>query len=287
MKPLLENLHQDQVQQSFIAYKLQLRQFEFKWHYHPEYELTWIIRGSGKRMVGDSYESFTAGDLVLLGPSLPHTWVSDTQTSGILRSVVIQFSEKFIADFFKYPECAGVEKLLARSGRGLKFDLDQIATVTPMIAALPDQNGLQRIFQLLQILNMLSEKKAHTLASTYYQPVKHKAYEGRINSVCGYLQAHSAEKITVSKMAATIHLSNSAFCKFFKVAVGKTFSDYVNELRIGQACQMLSETDKPVAEVASQTGFESLTYFNRVFLAKKKMRPTDFRKINEERYKEA
>ena len=78
--------------------------------------------------------------------------------------------------------------------------------------------------------------------------------------------------------------SNSAFCKFFKVAMGKTFSDYVNELRVAHACQILTETDKPIAEVALRAGFESLTYFNRVFLAKKKMRPTDFRKINANRY---
>jgi AraC-like DNA-binding protein len=139
--------------------------------------------------------------------------------------------------------------------------------------------GVDKITGLLHILNELSKLNAVPLVSSFYQPMKGKENEHRINKVCKYIQKHAAEQLTIHKAAALIHLTPGAFCKFFKRITGKTFSDYVNDIRIANVCSELMATDKQVAEIAYSNGFETLTYFNRVFLRKKMMRPVDYRKL--------
>jgi hypothetical protein len=117
------------------------------------------------------------------------------------------------------------------------------------------------------------------LASSFYQPLRGKENEKRINKVCQYIQKHASEPMNIQKAAALIHLSPSAFCKFFKRITGKTFSDYVNDIRIANVCSQLLATDKQVAEIAYGNGFETLTYFNRIFLKKTNMRPSIYRKM--------
>ncbi len=265
-----------------MAYHLALPRFEFKWHYHPEYELTLILNGVGKRIVGDNHEDFYEGDLVLLGDSLPHTWISNSQIVGLVDAIVIQFSEKFIAGFLLNPEFEHIRKLLQRSVLGLHYSSHDQPELIKQIRQLPEKDDFDRALSLLRILNDLSQQKATTLASLFFQTNKAKAYETRINTVCRYLQDHFADNVSLQQAAELVSLSESAFCRFFKKATGKTFSDYVNELRVGHACHLLTTSDKPVAEIALHSGFETLTYFNRIFLQKKKMRPKDFRRMNNE-----
>ena len=153
------------------------------------------------------------------------------------------------------------------------------AAAREQIKLLPEKSGVEKITGLLHILNELSALQSVSLASSFYQPLKGKENENRINKVCQYVQKHAAEPLTIHKAAALIHLSPGAFCKFFKRITGKTFSDYVNDIRIANVCSQLMATDKQVAEIAYGNGFETLTYFNRVFLRKKKMRPGSYRKI--------
>jgi len=257
MKASFEDIQSKKKDQSFLAYSFSTKQFKFKWHYHPEYELTLITRGSGKRFVGDSYQDFTSGDLVLIGTNLPHTWVSEVVDSRLSSAVVIQFSWNLI--------------------ESLHFSTKQADGLVTKISKLTEKRGVERISYLLMVLSELAERKAAFLSSAKFEPAIGDKNEKRINTVCEYIQKNSTKKFTLGQIAQLIYLSESAFCKFFKRLTGKTFSDYVNEVRIGHACQMLVETDKPIAEVAWETGFESLTYFNRVFLKKKKMRPKEFR----------
>jgi len=279
LKAAYEDIDSKKGDASFLAYELVVPFFPFKWHYHPEYELTLIVKGSGKRMVGDSHMNFEAGDLVLIGPDMPHTWVSDDQRKRNRSSaIVIQFSEHFIGSLTQPVELAAISRLLADSTDGLSFPQQFTKKVREQVQALPSRKGVEKVTGLLTILDQLATQRKTRLASPYYTGVKGKENENRLNKICRYLQRHASEKLTVSSVAALIHLSDSAFCKFFKRATGKTFSDYVNEVRIGFACQQLSESDKPVAGIAYECGFESLTYFNRVFLRKKGVTPRQFRK---------
>jgi AraC-like DNA-binding protein len=274
MKPHFEDIGGKRGGNSYVAYRYTTSGFPFLWHYHPEYELTLILEGAGERMVGDSHEYFFPGDLVLLGPGLPHTWVSKVSSAA----VVVQFAESFIAPIVQFSECDRIRHLLGRSSQGLAFPAGGLGLVSA-IERLPAARGVGRITQLLEVLQGLAASRVtvRALASPYFQPAGEKT-EGRIGKVFQYIHRHSAEAVSLSKVAALINLSESAFCKFFKRATGKTFSDYLSDIRIGHACHLLSESDDTISEIAYRSGFESLTYFNRVFLRKKGVRPRDFRK---------
>lgn len=278
MKATYENVESRKGNTSFVAYHSIVPYFEFKWHYHPEYELTLITKGSGKRLVGDSYENFSEGDLVLLGSGLPHTWASERVEKGKVSAVVIQFSEIFIKSFVQHPEFADVAKLLAGASTGLHFTKENSREMIRKIEKLPSKESVARITGLLSILQLLAQQDSKPLASAFFTSAKGKENEERINKVCRYIQEHSGESISVEKAATLVHLSSSAFCKFFKRVTGKTFSDYVNDIRIGNACHLLTESDKTINAIAFESGFESLTYFNRTFLKKKKSTPGMFRK---------
>lgn len=275
MKALYEDIASKRGNESFLAYSFKVPAFEFKWHYHPEYELTLITKGNGKRLVGDSYESFDVGDLVLLGPDLPHTWSSEAINKQQVSAIVIQFSEDFISSFLTLTEFSKVSGLLSASSRGLFFP--KALTIYRSLEELPELTGVEKVAALMNILQKLTQQKCIKLSSEYFNPVKGEETETRINKVCRYIQKNASKDLTLDQVAALIHLSRSAFSKFFKRATGKTFSDYVNDIRIGNACHLLTESDKAISEIAYDTGFESLTYFNRVFLRKKNLTPRSFR----------
>ena len=275
MKALYEDIASKKGNESFLAYAFEVPFFEFKWHYHPEYELTLITKGKGKRLVGDSYENFESGDLVLLGSDLPHTWSSDKVKNQKVSAVVVQFSADFIHRFLTLTEFDKISGMLAASDRGLFFR--DAENVHEALEGLTKLSGVEKITSLLDMLQKLTAQPCEKLSSEYFNAIKGEETENRINKVCQYIQKNASNDITLEQVAALIHLSRSAFSKFFKRATGKTFSGYVNDIRIGNACYLLTESDKAINEIAYETGFESLTYFNRVFLKKKEITPRDFR----------
>jgi AraC-like DNA-binding protein len=279
MKPSFEEISSRRGEQAFLAYEYTTTSFPFNWHYHPEYELTYILAGTGERLVGDNNESFGAGDLVLMGSDLPHTWSSSKKSRGKSAAIVIQFAQDFLDAFLRYSEFKRVDKLLVQSKQGVHFNIKTNKVIIDKIKSLPHLIGVERVSGLLEILNLLANVKTRVLSSAYYHKVKGKENENRINTVCSYIKKHFTTALPIQSAADTIGLSLTAFCKFFKRAVGKTFSDYVNDIRIGYACELLSESDKPIATICYESGFENISYFNRVFLEKKKMRPNEYRKL--------
>ncbi|MCX8472500.1 MAG: AraC family transcriptional regulator [Sediminibacterium sp.] len=279
MKPKIEQLLQKNEHLSFLCYEVNVPSFDFFWHYHPEYELTYIQNGYGKRLVGDSYENFKAGDLVLLGPHLPHTWITEKGKKETCRAIVIQFTRAFVEQLFLFPEMNSFEKLFAKTDRGLQFKTAENDDCVLLLQQMIKRNNISRFSLLLQLLELLMNKKSTSIASAKYKLLKGNEDQLRINKVFQYVQKEFKEGVSLNQAAGIIHLSESAFCKFFKKASGKTFSDYTNEIRIAYSCQLLLETDKPINEIAYECGFESLTYFNRIFLRKKKMKPRIYRKM--------
>lgn len=279
MKAILEDLSADNHINSFRINQYTTSNFEYKWHYHPEFELTLIESGVGDRFIGDSFESFQKGDLVLIGPDLPHTWMSDKVKSVVSAAVVIQFSNHFIERFLELNEFNKLKNTLEKSTQGLYFPSPPLEIISKM-ETINQKEGISRICVLLEIFEILAELPYQVLASPFFQPIKNEENELRINTVCQYMLKNSSTNISLKSVAELIHLSESAFCKFFKKMTGKTYSDYLNEIRIGKACTLLTSSDKTIAEIGFQTGFESITYFNRIFLRKKKRTPSEFRKMS-------
>lgn len=274
MKPVLETIA---IENAIHAFSFEMPFFEFKWHYHPEYELTLIVKGNGMRLVGDSYLPFQAGDLVLLGSEIPHTWESDANSHENVAAVVIQFSEDFIANFMNSEAFYKIKKLLQTSVRGLFFPIPLEKKFEHQMMNIAREKGVKQVTALLNVLNDLAYDNYETLASPFYSPKNSKENETRINTVFNYIKQNAASTILLEQAAASVHLTTGAFCKFFKRMTGKTFSDYVNEIRIGNACNLMVHTDKTIAQIAIESGFENQTYFNRIFLKKKNCTPKQFR----------
>jgi AraC-like DNA-binding protein len=238
--------------------------------------LTYIVKGNGYRIVGNSHEPFAAGDLVLLGSNLPHTWHSKAEDSSPSEAIVIQFSKAFIAPFLTLNETKPIEALLVAAKKGLHFEADPALVLA--LRNMVESQALESVLDLLRILNILTSKKYTTLASTEFHNVSSKTFELRINKVCTHLQKHFAAPITLTQIAELVHMSESNFCKFFKKATGATFSDYLNELRVNEACHLLLATEDKISKIAHDCGFDSLSYFNRVFLKKMKATPSVYRR---------
>jgi YesN/AraC family two-component response regulator len=278
MRAKLQNLQELHLGKSFVSYELKIPRFDFFWHFHPEYELTYIVKGRGKRLVGDSIESFREGDFVLIGSNIPHVWVSDEKRKQPCHAIVLQFSEAFVKAILALPELQELNNMIKLSSRGLKINYSGSSGLLNELTDLVQSTNTKAITDFLSLLQNISTQKTKVLTSASYQPSSLQQTT-RINKVLNYLQKHFTSSISLTKAASEIHLSESAFCKYFKRSMGKTFSDYVNDLRIAHAMMLLLETDKNIQSIAYESGFENISYFNRVFLKKNKCRPSAFRKI--------
>jgi AraC-like DNA-binding protein len=264
---------------SFVAFERSDPSFPFVWHYHPEYELTLIVESCGQRFVGDAVANYTSGDLVLLGPGLPHTWRSETQGSGGReknRAIVVQFRSEFLGkEFFALPEMSAVSQLFSRASCGLAFGSTRTgkevgATMTGMVALTP----VRQLLTLLSILtDLANEAGAQRLSTGRVTAACRAADQQRIETICGYLDHHLGDEIDYPRLAQEVHMDLASLCRFFKRATGRTMTTYVNELRVAAATRLLQETDFSVLEVGLRAGFGNYSNFNRQFKKMKGFRP--------------
>lgn len=272
-------------EQSFAYRVFGWTTFPFKWHFHPEIELTLIRSGHGQRFVGDDIDTFSAGDLVLLGRDLPHTWMSSAdlpKRRNACQSVVIQFRDDcFGKGFFSaLPELARVQGLLRRAGRGLCFDgpiRDQVATT---MIAMQSAAPFDRMTMLLQSLDALAQAPAEavrTLSSEGFRPQTTHFGRHGIGTVLAYLNRQYTEAVRLETVADMAHLSPSAFSRFFQRSTGKSFTDYLTELRVGRACELMIGTDRKISAIGYESGFNNLSNFNRQFLKVKRLTPRAYR----------
>jgi AraC-like DNA-binding protein len=266
---------------SFICRRIEGARFEAPYHYHPELELTCILRSSGHRFVGDSVEPFGSGDLVLLGPNLPHVWLNPP-TCRQAQTVFAQFLPDFLgAKFFDLPEFHAVRRLVQRSARGLVFSASTRKKVSAMLETLAELSDTPRLLALLNVLVVLaSDRAARPLCSPRYAP-SHDASSGeKINAVYRHLAGNFRETIFQADVARRVGLSPAAFSRFFRRATGRGFTETLNDIRLGHACEMLRETDRTVAEICYECGFENLANFNRQFRRRHTLSPREWRRFN-------
>jgi AraC-like DNA-binding protein len=265
---------------SFICRRRTDPRFGFYWHVHPEIELTLIVRSRGRRFVGDSIEPYEDGDLVLLGPNLPHTWDSDPRRKGPHDAVFCQFSESFLGpEFLRAPEMAGARRLLARSAQGLRFTGRTQKAVVRRMDGMERLQGLSRLAALLDVLHLLAaSREVRPLSSRKFATSARQGDVDRIDRVCRLLNDRCTGKISLAEAAAAAHLSIPAFSRFFRRRTGRTLVAYLNELRTGLACRELIETDRSISDIAFDSGFNNLSNFNRKFLELKRMSPREFRR---------
>jgi AraC-like DNA-binding protein/quercetin dioxygenase-like cupin family protein len=248
---------------SFLVRRFSFEYFNAPLHYHPEYELTYILNGYGKRFVGDSVEDFESGDLVLVGSNLPHFWRSDSdfyeQKGLISEAIVIQFSVEFVERIIKnLPELQNIYGLLKKSEVGLKFSHNDL-----IVSQLEELALSKNIIQLLLILNDLSQNPYQNLSIENIKP--DEAENERMKRILEFTLEHFTEEISIQQIAAIAHLTVPSFCRYFKHRTRKTYIDYLNELRVSHARKLLINSELSISQVGFESGFQNLSHFHRVF----------------------
>jgi AraC-like DNA-binding protein len=269
---------------SLGVFRYERPRFERGWHYHPEAELTLILESSGTRLVGDHIGDFAPGDLVLLGPNLPHVWRTDrppTRGGGRARSIYVHFHAEWFTQITLLPELDDVRKLLARAGRGLWFGGASRDEAARRIEALHGCHGLRRLTAFWELLQILAEAQMVVpLSSVGFAPVLDEAAGARIRRVHQYVYEHFRTGIVHADLARAAGMSPSALSKFFRRTTGRTITEFITEVRVGEAARCLIDTDDYVSEIAFAAGFESLAHFNSVFRRLKQMNPSRFRELH-------
>lgn len=268
---------------SFLARDIRLGRFPFLWHYHPEVELTVIVRGSGMRFVGDSIAVFHAGDVCLLGADCPHSWRSSDDSKPGAHALVLQFDPNQIgAALFDTPEMRSVRALLQRARRGLSASGSTARQVASLVQDLISEKpgSTTRLLGLFTALARFADggDEVQELSSGV-RPMD-TATQARLGGLFAYL--HEAQgRIDQRSAARHLSMTPAAFSRYFHRAVGRTFAAYRNDLRIGIACHQLLGSDRTITAIAQAAGFGNLSNFNRRFKIAKGMTPRAFRRLGQ------
>jgi len=262
----------------------QFNEFTAPYHYHPEYELTLIVRGRGNRYVGTHMELYADGDLVLLGPNLPHCWKNEPvqQEEPPVASVVIQFAPDFLGqNFLGKPELTTISHLLQQSAQGIRFSGNTAIHIGDQMQELAKENdSFKRLIGLLEILQQLAfSKEQHLLDQQGNSTRPSGTKAARINTVLGYIIDNYKNEIILDQAAARVNMTTNAFCKYYKKTTGKTFIETVTDYRINYAIQQLLYSDKPISDICFDNGFGDLSHFYKVFKRKMKLSPLKYRKL--------
>jgi len=269
--------------QSFLVRNFDQWEFDSPYHFHPEYELTFITKGNGKRYVGTHMEDFSAGDLVLLGPNLPHCWklANLEQMQYEAGAIVIQFNADFLGtDFFERPELQLISKLFKKSVNGISFKGNtQININKSLTGLISDDNNFKKMMKLLDVLQQLAISNEFTLLDPNQSIGERSiAEQERINPVFAYLVENFRKPVSLDKAAAIANMTTNAFCKYFKKITRKTFMETIIEYRLNYAMQQLVQTDKPISDISFESGFGDVSHFYKMFKLKMGLSPLNYRK---------
>ncbi|MEI6714827.1 MAG: AraC family transcriptional regulator [Verrucomicrobiota bacterium] len=249
------------------------------WHFHPELEIILARKSGGHRIVGDNITSLQKGDLVLLGSDLPHVWVHD-QNAGSVDAIVVQFLPNFAGqELHDRADFKCVRELFKRAQSGLQIHGATREKVAACLDKFPGYSPIQRVAELLGILHDLTTTKefSRLCARGYVSQIDERDHD-RVHRVMRYIHSRLNKTITRRQVAEVAALSESAFSRFFHTCTGRTLPAYLNEIRLGRAARLLTETTLRVSDIASDCGFSNLSNFNRLFLKWKNMTPLTFRR---------
>jgi len=258
--------------------KIPAEEYSWQYHYHPEYELVCVLAGDGTRQVGNHASNYSNGDLVLMGPDLPHSGFG-LNTRGMIEQVVVQFKkEVFGPSLLLRPEMKQISQLLDRSMYGISFGEATKEKVLKKMVKLLKLPPFDRFIEFTGILQSLATCSEYTLLNSQVTlPTTIRKVHVRLQNIFNYVEQNFQEEINIKKVAAIAHLTVPAFCNYFKKIMNITFTDFINQYRIEQACILLQQ-EKSIGEVCFECGFNNVPYFNKVFKNIVKKTPSEFKK---------
>ncbi|WP_140484834.1 AraC family transcriptional regulator [Flavobacterium sp. GSA192] len=265
---------------SFNTTLFEGKEFIASWHFHPQYELTYILGSSGIRYVGDNMGNFEYGDLVLVGSNLPHCWKTIGEQKEEVRCIIVQWDEEMLEDWLEKKEFQHIKQLLALASRGIRFDFETALKVESKLLNLIDLPPFERLLSFLQILQELAVNGSHHfLAGEGFTTNLTIKESERVNLIYNYVKEYYNQQISLDDVSKKIAMNKESFCRFFKKTFRKSFFEFINEYKISMATKMLINTDLTASEIGYEVGYNNLSFFNRQFNKFVKMSPSKYRKM--------
>ncbi len=283
MQAVLERLPLN-AEESFVVKFFDYHYYPTPWHFHPEYELVLVTESTGKRFIGDNIQDFKPGNLALIGSNLPHLYRNDFhyyEPKNKLRakSIVVHFLEhSFGENFLTIPETHNIKRMLMKSLRGMDILGKTNSSVSKKMHQLCELHGFSRWLLLLDILNELSSTRDFRYISNERVEGQNETETHRINLIFDFVLNNYHTEIRVEEAAAMVNLAVNSFSRFFSQRTRKTFTQFVNEVRLGQACKLLIANKMNISEICFACGFNNLSNFNRQFKRVYSVNPLEYRK---------
>ncbi len=248
-------------------------------HSHKNFEVNFMVNARGKRFVGGNISDYGEGDLVLLGPDLPHCWIIDNKEEKP-TALTIHFHEEFYdSGFFNAPELNSIQNLLDKSKYGIVFKNYTPAMLEKMLRELMDLTGFNAMVQVLKILHYFTQiNDIQILSEPGFIWMENSDYEDRLKKIYEYIFLNFQKEITLKDVADQINLTEGALCTYFKKATKKSVFAFIKEVKIGYACKLLtSNKGKTISEICFDSGYNNIANFNRQFKEITNMSPKEYR----------
>ena len=254
---------------------------EAKLHKHDAWELYHVIHGHGTRIAGDTLQPFSAGDVVLIPPSMHHYWQyapTSAGNDGCIHYLMVAFSHSLITRCIEvFPELRNRLTSLTFPVNALKYGLESSRVIRKILSQMNDMDDLGRLSAMFRLLPVIFNSSDHILAG---KPMQIERDVRRMQQICAYVMAHYVHTITLNEIASEVGMNRSAFCSYFKRCKKMTFSQFVTQYRLNTACELLKHSQKQVSEICFAVGFNDVPHFNRVFKELQGMTPKEYRKRN-------
>lgn len=278
MKAQLEKIQPD------FGSSFTIRKFEkghsniAQWHFHPEYEIVYISNGNGKRHIANSLSYYEDGDLIFLGPNLPHYGFCNELKEKHIE-IVVQLKEDFLGkEFLTKPEMAGIQQLFERAKAGLSLSSKTKHSIGKRLIELSEMDNFKKRVHLLDILQMMADStEFKSLGAKGIRLEVNTQDEERMNTIYQYIQKHFQETINLKDIAQEVNMTVPAFCRYFKKLTHSTFTQFLNEFKISYACQLLEKPELSILGVSLESGFNNLSHFNKQFKEVTNMTPSEYR----------
>ena len=244
-------------------------------HQDSSWELSYIITGAGMRLIGDTYEPFQEGEVVLVPPGVPHCWYFDenvTDAEGKIENIALWLGEEFLQSCStSFPELEAYVDRFKEEKSAVRFTTNKAEELGGILLEMCTQSPAECISSIIRILIVI-HNSSNELVIGQFLPMNKE--QKRLAQIRTYVVCNSRRDITLDDVARHVGMNRASFCVFFKKATGKTFVNYLNEYRIELACQLLQERSMAISEICYSVGFNNVPYFNRVFKRKKGYAPS-------------
>ena len=255
---------------SFLFESWECNYFDKPWHFHKDYELVLIVENTGTRFIGEQVSHFGDGNIILIGPNIPHLYRNNEEyykNNGLVaKSIFIHFTDEFLGKtFFEVPEMKLVRRLLDKSSLGFEILGEANQYVKQKLIEMNQVLPARRLLSLLDILVFLSTSKDLKFILSRRFETSNSFDTDRIDIVLQFIMENYTKEIYIEEVASKLNMSIPSFSRYFKHYTRKTFSHYVTEIRIAYACRLLMEDNYNISEICYLSGFDSLSNYYRHF----------------------